>query len=230
MRLLFAACSLFAFMTQVFAEPHEPQNQLRPLEIRLPSITKRWKRPEGGEGPDITIDDIEQCMGQNVGMQWGVNELKQEQSQLEDEQAHLVKVHEALAQNSRSLEARQHALQERIDLFQTDSAGLARRILEIEKRKNAVSKTKPEIDKTNQLVAAYNVDVAKHNGLRPALLHDQEAFSQAVDGHNDDVAHANQMVAKFNERNGGFQGRAAELASKSAEYNASCAGERVLHK
>lgn len=221
---------LLSLATPLLAEPSEPPPPLGPLEIRIPSITRKWKTPAGSSQPDITIDDIERCMGQDVGLQSEIQGLKQEQAQLESEQARLTSMHEELAQRSQSLETRRQAHQLRVDQFQADSASLARHLADIEKRKAVPAKTKQDVAQINQLVAAYNADVSKLNGLRAALLKEQGAINQTVATHNEDVARSNLLVAQFKERNAGFQGRAGRIASTSAAFKNNCAGERVLRK
>lgn len=230
MRQLFVMGMLVVLATSVLAEPGEPASPLSPLEIRIPAITKKWKRPEGDNRPDITIDDIERCMGQDVSLQQEVQGLRQAQSQLESERAELSKANADLAQGAQALVTRRQAHQARVDQFHNDSASLARRLTDIEKRKAAPARTRQDVAQTNQLVAAYNEDAARLNGLRLVLMQEQDAFNRAVATHNEDVARINQLVARFNERNGAFQSRAADMASTSTAYNASCAGERVLRK
>ncbi|WP_152606369.1 hypothetical protein [Aquabacterium sp. NJ1] len=219
MRRLFVMGVLFAIAIPVLAEPSASQSQLSPLEIRIPSITKKWKLLKGSNKPEITIGDIERCIGQDVSMQQEVRGLKLTQSQLESERDELNKANADLAQVAQAQEIRRQAHQARVDQFQADSANLAHRLSDIDKRKAAPAKTRQDLAQTNQLIAIYNADVTKLNGQRPALLEEQGAINQTVATLNEDVARTNQLVATFNERNGGFQSRAAMIASTSAAFH-----------
>lgn len=230
MRKILTACTLSFLGSSVLSQPTE--NQLQPLqqEIRIPSITSRWKRPDDKDSPEITIEEIERCIGQNVNMQLEVRDVKQMQLQLEPERAELDKMNGELKLSATAIETSRTRLQEQIGRIQSESANLSSQLSIIDKKKNATPKSQAEVKAINALVASYNADVAQHNKRRGLLIKDQQTFNASVDKHNVGVTELSQRVVMFNKHNEDFQAMAAALTKKSEQFVSNCAGERQLKK
>jgi chromosome segregation ATPase len=212
------------------AQTSEAPAPLRQPEIRLPAITSTWKRPGDATRPEISIEDIEQCMGQDLSLQGDINTIKQRQLALASERAAVAKQVDALSQNVSAVEASRKALQDKTDRFQAESSRLSQRASLIEKKKAAHPRTKAEVADVNGLIAEYNADVVAHNKWRITLQRDQDGFNQAVAAYNASVSQVNTGSASFNERNTLFQSLATELVRKSADYVSNCTGPRTLRQ
>jgi chromosome segregation ATPase len=230
MRKILTACMLSLIGSPALCQPTDGQLQPLQQEIRIPSITSRWKRPDDKDSPEITIEEIERCIGQDVNMQNEVRNVKQQQLQLEPERAALDKGNGELKLSATAIETNRTSLQEQIDKIQSESANLSSQLSIIEKKKNATPKSQAEVKAINALVASYNADVARHNKRREYLIKDQQSFNASVEKHNAAVAELSQRVVVFNKHNDDFQDMAAALTKKSEQYVSSCAGERLLKK
>jgi len=183
----------------------EPQRLPLQAEIRLPSITSRWKRAEDPEGPEITLDEIERCIGQDVDMRWRVNEVRHSQRQLESERPGIDKATAELKPAASAIEATQVALQEQTTRFHAQTQVLAQNLSNIEAKKRSLPRSQKEVDAINALVKAYNTDIARLNSWRIALLGQQLALNKTIETHNAKVGEVNQQAAAFNQRNNEFQ-------------------------
>lgn len=205
-------------------------NPLAPEPIELPGVISRWQSKMPEDLPPISIDDIEKCMGAQVG-------LGARRQAVEGTRAALVQQAQSLEADQHDLSARrERALAER-EQIKVGQAGLdaASQRIRAQRAELDLAKGRPprspqdrqalvrQIDQFNAQVKAYNLDVA------------------AV---NRQVAAANRAVAEFNAAREAFNARVATLqarqqvhAEQVAVFNgelqglqARCDGQRRLVK
>jgi chromosome segregation ATPase len=223
-------CALVVANAPLRAESASPERPPLQPEIRLPSITSKWKRPGDKDLPEITLDELERCIGRDVGMQGELSEVKHAQRQLESERMELDKANDELKQSAMSIEAVRVNLKDQATRFQAEGASLDQRLSAIEKRKKSAPRDQADINAINALVGAYNADTARRNKWRISLLGSQDAFNKSLAAHNATVVELNEKVAVFNKHNNEFQRSAAALAKRSEQYMSSCTGEHVIRK
>lgn len=229
-RKILVASMLFAIITSARSQANDEPPVLQQPQIRLPSITTKWKRPGESDGPEISIEELARCMGQDVSMQGEINELKLQQSRMKAGHATLFKGADVLSEDFKSLEASRKALKEQAERFQAQSTELRRQASFLDQKKSVANRTPSAVREINALVSAYNTAAAKHNKWRSALLKEQDNLGDAISAYNVRVAQLNQDALAFNQQNAEFQERAANLTGKSSEYVSQCSGERVLRK
>jgi chromosome segregation ATPase len=230
MRGVVLACALFAVTLAGTCDSGEVQPALQRPEIRLPSITNKWKRPGEVGGPEITIEEVERCMGEDVSMQLDIAKLKQLRSQLEAEHANVESAVTELRKRSESLETKRAVLREKLEKLNSEFESVNQRALQIGRLKERNPKTQAEVNAINSMVAEYNADVRKLNAKRSATLNEQSEFNESIVDYNASVAEVNRSTQPFISKNTEYQSLALSITSRTTAYSSRCAGERVLKK
>ena len=230
MRILFSAWLLLFTVAPTICQTITNQPPAFKPEIRIPSITPRWKREGDNESPEITIEEIERCIGQDVDMQHDLNLVKSKQAELEPERAEIERLSLGYKQRSSELESNRMKLQELSSRIETESVKLSQQLVALEKRKSTTPKSQAEVNAINAQVSSYNSDVVRFNKSRLNLLSDQDIFNGSVDIHNGTLTNFSQRVNSFNEKNGLFQVMVSNLNKKSEQHIANCSGEKLIRK
>lgn len=225
LRIFPAACESYRLEAQAAEASSPPPSQ---PEVRLPAVTRKWKVDGQADAPEITIAEIDRCIGKDASLRQRAGEARQRQQRLDEERADLDKAGEELARGTAAIDAGRKALQDRSDKLKVQDADLARRASGIEKRKASGARTQAAIDDINSQVAAYNTDLAAYRKQRAGVLKEQGAFNQSVADHNAKVALVQPRIAAFNAANEEFQSLASDLAARAKEHVANCGGERTL--
>jgi chromosome segregation ATPase len=212
------------------SQPTDTQIRNLQPEIRLPSITSRWKRPEDKDGAEITIEDLERCTGEDLGLRRELSEVKQQQLSLERERLEIENRNNELKQSVVAIEKNRAIIQEQNDRMKSESETLAIQARAIEKTRQSSRGIQVDIRAINSLIATYNADVARHNKRRATLIIDNGTFNKSVELYNVKSTDLSQQVLVFNKHNDAFQDVAAKITRKSDQYTANCAGKRILKK
>ena len=230
MRVLFSAWLLLFTVTPTICQSITNQSPAFKPEIRIPSITPRWKLEGDNESPEITIEEIERCIGQDVDMQHDLNLVKSKLAELEPERTEIEKLSLGYIQRSSELENNRTKLQELSSRIETESVKLSQQLMALEKRKSTTPKSQAERNAINAQVSSYNSDVVRFNKLRMNFLSDQDIFNGSVDIHNGTLANFSQRVNSFNDKSDLFQVMVSNLNKKSEQHIAHCSGERLIRK
>lgn len=230
MRKLLTTCAVLMAPTMGHSQPLDAQRHAVQPDIRLPAITSRWKRPGDKDGAEITLDEIERCIGQDVNMQRDVIEVKRHQAQLQIERAEVDNLDQDLKQRALAIDTHRANIEGQGKQFKADTEALSTQASAIEKRRTSPPRSQAEVNSMNALIAAHNLDAARLNKRRSSLIQDQGTFNQWVEMHNLKAAELGQMVRAFNEHHALFQSMAATLTRNADQYVAHCAGERLLKK
>lgn len=229
------ACALF--LPSVWAGAQAPAAQapalsppLSATEIQVPSVTPRWKRPGDPEAREVSIDDVERCIGQDLSMRAEIEQVRQQQGALEAERTALGQRSSELGLTAKAISETHAALQARVQRLTADNESLRTRRELIDTKRASGVHSPDALKAFNAQVEAYNADLSQLRQRQALLQKEQDAFNQTVAAYNQDAARANETVARFNERKEAFQKQAADLARRSGAYAANCTGERVLRK
>ena len=198
--------------------------------VRLPSITSRLRRPGAPEAPDITLDDIERCLGQDMAMQHDVHAARQRQQALTEERASIEQASSNLLAAMAELEKVGEGMKAQSARWSEANSALQRQAEDIERKRLQGLRQPADVNAFNALVKAHNAELERLREWRARLLKEHTAFEQRVVVHNARNADANASVAAFNVRNDAFQADAAALAARSGQAVAECGGTRTLRK
>lgn len=202
---------------------------LQPV-VRLPAITSRLRRHGAPEAPDITLDEIERCLGQDLAMQQEVHSARLRQQALSEERASLEQTSTALQGSLTELAQASEGLKAQSARWSDAHAGLQRQAEDIERKRVQRPQRQAEVDAFNALVKAHNSELERLREWRSRLLKDQAALEQRVVAHNARNTEANASVAAFNARHEAFQAETAALVARSGQTVAACGGTRTLRK
>nr|WP_315193225.1 hypothetical protein [uncultured Aquabacterium sp.] len=198
--------------------------------VRLPSITSRFRRPGAPEAPDITLDDIERCLGQDMAMQQDVHATRQRQQALTEERASIEQASNTLQAAMAELEKVGEGMKVQSARWSEANTALQRQGEDIERKRLQGLRQPADVNAFNALVKAHNAELERLREWRARLLKEHTAFEQGVVAHNARNADANASVAAFNVRNDAFRADAAALAARSGQAVAECGGTRTLRK
>lgn len=118
---------------QAAAQPGAPI-AIQPV-VRLPAITSRLRRPGAPEAPDITLDDIERCLGQDMAMQQDVHAARQRQQALTQERASLEQVSNTLHAAMAELEKASEAMKAQSARWSEANTALQRQAEDLERKR-----------------------------------------------------------------------------------------------
>jgi chromosome segregation ATPase len=229
MRKFIIATALFATTTTLRCEPTPSAlPEILPSEITLPTVTKKWRPPWDEKKPETTVEEIVQCIGNDVSAHRNAAKLQRAQEQLEAQHAALGKSIEAIKQSDQSLEASRKALQEKIDRFESGKKLLSERAASIEKSRKTAAASQASVKSFNAVVAAYYQDVAKQQALLTSLLEDQTAFNARVATRNQAIDQVRQESSLFNTSNEQFRDQVAQFTERSQAYTTNCTGEKTI--
>jgi chromosome segregation ATPase len=231
MRKLITTIVLFSIVTSSNCEPDQrAPSRILSSDITLPTITKRWGLRWEDEKPETTIEEIVQCIGNDVSAHRNAAKLQRTQEQLKAQHAALTKSIDALKPTDQSLEASRNLLQERVERFQAEKQLLNERVAMIEKSRKASTVSQNSAKSFNSAVAAYNLDVAKQQALRKALVDDQEDFNSRLATHNQAINQIKQESLLFSASNEEFKRQVAQFTENSHAQMEKCTGEKTIRK
>lgn len=196
--------------------------------VRIPSITREWKRPGQGNRPKITLDEIEQCLGQDVAMRREVQSVKQTQAQFDVERAELDSTNEKFKQQRAEIDQGRRKLTSQIAGLQAEGDSLTNRKMAMDSKRQDKPVTQADVRAFNALVQRFNHDVDQHNQRRAQLMKEQAAFNQSVEDYNATLASFRQRLTSFNDRLDLFQTKAQALALRADAHMDQCAGEKSV--
>lgn len=214
----------------VRGQSERPPVQTLEPDIRLPSISRQWRTPGAPEGPEITMEEMERCMGLDVELQRRVAAIRQLEQALEEERSGLESTNDQLKKRSAELSASRTQLQAQSDRLSAMGQALKRQSEDIDRRKRAKLTRQSEVDAINALVQTYNADVGQHNRVRTQWLEEHRQFSAGVDRYNVQASGLRGQVATFQEHVDAYQRQMSDFRQASQQQLSSCAGERVIRK
>jgi hypothetical protein len=231
MRIFITTTLLLAMATSSYCETdQQASTQILPSEITLPTITKKWGLRWEDKKPETTIEEIVQCIGNDVSAQRNAVKLQRTQEQLKNQHAALTKSIESLKLTDQSLSASRNMLQEKFEKFQADKQILIERAAIIEKSRKASTVSQKSEKSFSSAVAAYNLDVAKQQALRKALVDDQEDFNSRLAAHNQAIDKIKQESLLFAASNEDFKNQVTQFTEKSRAQMEKCNGEKTIRK
>lgn len=198
--------------------------------IRLPSITHRWRRPDAPEAPEITLDEIERCMGEDIARRNETQPLRTRQEGLNTERASLDEDYAQLQSSRNDLDRHRSTLTEESGRWEKLNESLRLQAMAIEKKRAMKPRHQADVDAFNALIKAHNAEVGRLQDWRAKLMKENTAFTQRVVQHNARNQAFNERVVDFNARNDAFQAAASALTMRVEKILADCAGERILRK
>lgn len=211
------------------AQQTEPATTLA-APIRLPSITHRWRRPDAPEAPDITLDEIERCMGEDIAQRNETQPLRMRQEALNTERASLDEDAAQIQSSRNDLDRHRSTLTQESERWEKLNESLRVQAMAIEKKRTVKPRHQADVDAFNAWVKSHNAEVARLQDWRARLLKDNTTFTQRVAQHNARNQAFNDRVGDFNVRNDAFQAAASALTKRVEKILADCAGERILRK
>jgi chromosome segregation ATPase len=225
-RLLLIA--LLVAPSMAMGQPNDPHGLVNSPDIELPSITSTWEKPGDKGRPEITIEDLERCMGDDVALQREVNQLKPRQAALKAERDELEKANQELSHENEVLQAKGVDLSAHAQDLEKQSDYLRKQEEEIKAKTASPAKTKAEWKSNQVLIDAYNANVSQFRNKRSSLLSEQETLNQSVSAHNMAVDQLNKRGDAYNASNDALMAQASALMDRSQSQLANCAGERTL--
>jgi chromosome segregation ATPase len=198
--------------------------------VRLPSITHRWRRADAPEAPEITLDEIERCMGEDIARRNETQPLRARQDGLNAERASLDEDAAQLQSSRSDLDQHRSTLTQESERWEKLNESLRAQATAIEKRRAVKPRHQADIDAFNALIKAHNTEVGRLQDWRAKLMKEGSAFTQRVVQHNARNQAFNERVVDFNARNDAFQAAASALTRRAEKILANCAGERILRK
>lgn len=211
------------------AQQTEPATTLA-APIRLPSITHRWRRPDAPEAPDITLDEIERCMGEDIAQRNETQPLRMRQEALNTERASLDEDAAQIQSSRNDLDRHRSTLTQESERWEKLNESLRVQAMAIEKKRTVKPRHQADVDAFNAWVKSHNAEVARLQDWRARLLKDNTTFTQRVAQHNARNQAFNDRVGDFNVRNDAFQAAASAFTKRVEKILADCAGERILRK
>lgn len=199
-------------------------------EIRLPGLIQRWKQPGEKENPTITLDEIVQCMGTDIGIRERHEAIKKQEAALEIEYAAITAQVPILEKQAAELKSGNEQIKNTMARIESESSKLKVRFNAIESSKKRKLLSPAGIRQLNADIATYNED-AQANNRRQTLLKSTAVEIQAkIDNYNIALAKHNERIALFAEKNALFKVSADQSNMELLAYKNECAGERTLKK
>lgn len=197
--------------------------------IRIPAIIRGWKKPADGSLPEITIEEIDQCVGQDHGLQGRYQAIKQRKAQFETERAEVMDRPAELEKTSEDIKARRKVVEDTAVHLAQVSSELARRRTAIEQARAQHPKG-IELKALGALIDAYNRDANNNNRRLVDMKRDVRQLQDKVDAYNQDVAQHNERIDAFNGRMQSYRQDSTAYNEEVSAYRAKCEGERTVKK
>jgi len=201
-----------------------------PPEIRLPGLIHRWKVPGEVEKPTITIEEIVQCMGTDVGIRERRAAIKQQEDALENEYAEIAAQSPILENQAADIRKVNDQIKNTLEKLKIESAKLKDRRDAIEDSRKRKQLGPAEIRQFNADIASYNQDAQTNNRQQSLLKSTAVEFQTKIDVYNSTIGKHNERIALFNEKSAHFNASANQLNAELLAYKNMCAGERTLKK
>lgn len=210
--------------------PSSATSVAEPPTIRLPSITSRWRRKGEVEAPDISLDDIERCMGDDLSMQHQLRAFRSRHQALQAERSDLEQRSQALNTSLAAVQAEQQSFDAEAGRWKSANEALTQQSEAIERQRAGGLKKASDVAAFNALVKRHNAEVTRLRDWRPKLVGQQDKLRARVAIHNTNNTAYNDQVTAFNQRNEAYQAEAAVFMQASENVVSQCAGPRTLRK
>lgn len=199
-------------------------------EIRLPGLIHRWKLPDEGEKPPITLDEISRCIGTDIGVRERQEAIKEQEATLESEYAEIAAQLPSLEKQAADLKSSNDRIEALVVGLDSESARLKVRRNAIESNKKIKRLNPAEIRQLNSNIASYNEDVQTNNRQRSLLKSMATELQAKIDTYNGTLGKHNERINVFNDKSAIFKTSVSHFNTELLAYQNQCAGERTLKK
>ncbi|MFM9912129.1 MAG: hypothetical protein ACKVN9_01165 [Methylophilaceae bacterium] len=199
--------------------------------VRLPGIYHVWKE-EGStdEMPEISMEEIERCVGKDYKISQKYDGFKAESARLERESGEFEKIGKTITPEREAIESEAKALNARTTLMNDRTVDLDRQNAELatltaKKKMDAetVKAVNAKINNYNSLAKAHNADLALLKERVSQFEEKQRAF-------NSKLLPLKERMDAFNVKAEEFKARKKEFDGLLLSYKDKCTGERSIVK
>jgi chromosome segregation ATPase len=199
-------------------------------EIRLPSITSRWKLPNDVEAPEISIEDLANCQFQNTEMGSQFTEIRKKEVSLDEERSKLEAQSATLRAGFSAVEVAKKNFSERVEKLNADSLALIKRSELIADKKKATLRTQADVNEFNSMVNAYNRDLLKLRSNQDSLRSDEDVLNRNLDQYNASAKALNLRAMEYSEKVAIFNKLSNDARQQAGEFAQKCVGSRRIKK
>jgi chromosome segregation ATPase len=226
---LLAACLglLGPTMGHAQAAPAEPPVS---TALRLPGIRAYFKQPEDMPKPRITLEELGQCMGDDVQLRTRVRELTARRDALIEGRKPLDAEHLAIQQAGLGIDAQRHALDQDMAAHAQASQALERRRATLEARNAKPVSSAAQARKQQAEVQQFNAEVRHQQARSQALVTRQRGFNQTVAAHNARLAELGSQGSQWEAQWRSWVNDTQALDADSQRMRTQCGGARELIK
>jgi chromosome segregation ATPase len=200
-----------------------------PSSIRLPGIYSSWKTEGSDDKPEITMDEIERCVGKDV-------KIRQQYDGFNTESVRLEKAAGELEQLTKGINVEREAIENEAKTLNTDTEAINIRTAKFDKQNNElVDLTKKKMSaeaakSANARIDAHNAQVKAHNADLMLLKERVRLFQEKQQRFNTRLMPIKEKLESFNALAEEFKVRKMEFDDLLLSYKSNCIGERNIVK